>query len=272
MSILVPTVKLTSAQIAFFHANGYLALPSLTTEAELAMMREAYDRLFAQQAGRAEGNQFDLAGADEDDQEAALPQILDPAKYAPELRDTLARTNALALARQLLGDEAEGQFDHAIFKPARHGAPTPWHQDEAYANPDLVYRYLSVWMPLQAVNEANGCMQFIPGTHLLEILPHQSIHNDPRIHGLEVATEVDVSQPAICPLPAGGATIHLNNTLHYTGPNHSDSPRRALIMMFGVPPRTREELGLPPRRFLWQAVRHTAREARARSAQGRGDL
>lgn len=264
MNTLVPTVRLTSAQIAFFHENGYLSLPSLTTDAELALMREAYDRIFAEHAGRAEGNQFDLAGIDEEGQEAALPQILDPAKYAPELKDTLARTNSLAIARQLLGDEAEWQFDHAIFKPARHGAPTPWHQDEAYADPKQVYRYLSVWMPLQDVNEANGCMQFIPGTHKLDVLPHQSIHNDPRIHGLEVAAEVDVSQPAICPLPAGGATLHLNNILHYTGPNHSDQPRRALIMMFGVPPQTREELRLPPRRFPWQEVRHTAREERAR--------
>jgi ectoine hydroxylase-related dioxygenase (phytanoyl-CoA dioxygenase family) len=264
------TVTLTPEQVAFFQENGFLALPAITTAEEVAMMRAAYDRIFAERAGREEGNQFDLAGADEEDDEPDLPQILNPSKYAPELRDTLARANALAIARQLLGDDIEYMGDHAILKPARHGAATPWHQDEAYWNPAIEYRALSVWLPLQDVNEENGCMQFIPGTHKTDILPHQPINNDPRIHGLEVTAEVDISQPAICPLPAGGATFHPSRTLHYTAPNNSDAPRRALIMMFGTPKKqTREELGLPPRSFPWQAIQRTARAERARAAKER---
>lgn len=265
-----PTVTLTPEQIAFFHENGYLALPAITTEEELEVMRAAYDRIFAERAGREEGNQFDLAGTDDDDDEPDLPQILNPSKYAPELRDTLARANALRIVRQLLGDDMQYTGDHAILKPANHGAATPWHQDEAYWNPDLEYRSVSVWLPLQDVNEENGCMQFIAGSHKTDIFPHQPINNDPRIHGLEAAAEVDLSQPAICPLPAGGATFHPSRTMHYTAPNHSDAPRRALIMMFGAPTRqTRAELGLSPRSFPWQEIQRTARAERARAAKER---
>ena len=268
MHSTVPTITLTQEQIDFFHQNGYVSLPSVTTSEELEMMRKAYDRIFMHRAGWAEGNQFDLAGTDEAGQAAALPQLLNPSQYAPELKDTLARANARAIARQLLGDDVMDQGDHAICKPAQHGAPTPWHQDEAYWNPDLEYRSVSVWIPLQDVNEENGCMQFIPGSHKLDVLPHQPINNNPRIHGLEVTADVHVSNPAICPLPAGGATLHAGRTLHFTAPNGSDRPRRALILMFGAPTQqTRQELGLPPRQFPWQAMRRTAREERARTMQ-----
>jgi ectoine hydroxylase-related dioxygenase (phytanoyl-CoA dioxygenase family) len=261
-STIQPTVSLTEEQIAFFHENGFLAIDSISTPEEIEMLRGVYDRLFADRAGRADGNQFDLAGTDEEGKDAALPQILNPSQYAPEMKDTLARANALHIARQLLGPDVMPAGEHAIFKPARSGAATPWHQDEAYWNPAFDYRTLSVWMPLQEATPANGCMQFIPGSHKLEVLPHRSIGGDTRVHGLELDIDFDVSNAAICPLPPGGATFHPSRTLHFTAPNLSDVPRRALIMGFGVPGTPRTD----GRRFPWNEIKQTAREERAKAA------
>jgi ectoine hydroxylase-related dioxygenase (phytanoyl-CoA dioxygenase family) len=263
-----PTIRLTNEQKEFYNRSGFLTLPQISSPAEIEMMRVAYDRIFAQQAGRESGAQFDLAGTDEDGKQQALPQILGPEKFAPELWDTLARANALQVCRQLLGDDVEAQGSHAIFKPAQHGATTPWHQDEAYWSPLYEYRSMSVWLPLQDVDESNGCMQFIPGSNRLEVVPHQPINNDPRIHGLELAPDanIDVSDPTICPLPAGGATFHPSRTLHFTAANHSERPRRALIMMFGAPPIERLELGLASRSFPWQDRQNTARAKRAQAS------
>lgn len=258
-----PTVTLTPEQIAFFHDNGFLSLDAVTTPDEVERMRAAYDRIFQQRAGRAEGNQFDLAGADEEGKEAALPQILGPRKYAPELADTLYETNAHAIAVQLLGPDVHFSGDHAIFKPARSGSPTPWHQDEAYWDPSTNYNSLSFWMPLQEATMENGCMQFIPGTQNQEIVPHQSIGGDTRVHGLEIVEDVDASQAVACPIPAGGVTIHGSRTMHYTGANQSDVPRRALILGFGAPSTPRTD----GRRFPWNEAKRTAREERSRAAQ-----
>src|SRR5262249_25958331 len=144
------------------------------------------------------------------------------------------RVNALAIARQLLGPETQARGEHAIFKPAGRGAATPWHQDEAYWDPTLDYTAMSLWIPLQEATVENGCMQFIPRSHRQDVLPHHCIDNDPRIHGLEVDS-IDPSTAAACPIPAGGATIHHNRTLHYTGPNRTSIPRRAYILGFGLP-------------------------------------
>jgi ectoine hydroxylase-related dioxygenase (phytanoyl-CoA dioxygenase family) len=256
-----PTIGLSQQQIASYRQNGYLALPAITTAEEVAWLRGIYDRLFAERAGRAEGNQFDLAGADEEDKTATLPQILGPSKYAPELKEGMFRINALAVAQQLLGPEVQAGGEHAILKPARYGAPTPWHQDEAYWNPDLDYNSISIWIPLQEATIEGGCMQFIPGSHTQEVQPHHPINNDPRIHGLE-ADHIPQEQIIACPIPAGGCTIHHCRTFHYSGPNLTEEPRRAYILIFALPARPRTE----KRNFYWQAIQHTARMERRKAA------
>jgi ectoine hydroxylase-related dioxygenase (phytanoyl-CoA dioxygenase family) len=259
-----PTVVLTPEQVAFYHENGFIALDPITMPDEVAWLRAIYDDLFARRAGREDGNQFDLGGTDEEGKEAALPQILGPARYAPEMKQGLFRVNALAIARQLLGPETVATGDHAIFKPAGIGAPTPWHQDEAYWDPGKVYRSMSFWIPLQEATEENGCLWFVPGSHRLDVATHQSIGGDSRIHGLEMKEgAIDVSQAVACPLLPGGATVHTNRTLHYAGPNRTGIPRRALILGFALPASPREET----RRFPWNEIKHTAREERARTSQ-----
>jgi ectoine hydroxylase-related dioxygenase (phytanoyl-CoA dioxygenase family) len=248
------TLTLTPEQIAFFRLEGYLSLTAITAPAEVSGLRDIYDRLFATQAGRAEGDHLDLSGTDEDGAKVVLPQILNPSKYAPELAGTAFRANAEAIAKQLLGPEAEFRGDHAIRKAPHTEAPTPWHQDEAYWDPNLEYSELSIWVPLQEATLENGCMQFVPGTHRQEVLPHHPIGNDPRVIGLEVDDPAArAAGSAACPIPAGGATVHHSRTLHYTGPNRSDGPRRAYILTFGAPRKQRAT----PRRFYWLELQKT---------------
>ncbi len=260
-----PTVHLTQEQIDFYHREGYLALPSISTSEELEWMRNAYDRIFAEKAGRDEGNQFDLAGTDDENKTATLPQILNPSKYAPELKEGLFRVNGLHIAKQLLGSYAFAMGDHAIYKPAKYGAETPWHQDEAYWNPMMTYNSFSLWLPLQEASLENGCMWFVPRSHNGEVKPHHCINNDPRIHGLEI-DEADTSMAVACPIPAGGCTIHTNRTLHYAGANRSEVPRRAIILGFGTHAVSRQE----PRVFYWNDAKQTPREERAKAAATQG--
>jgi ectoine hydroxylase-related dioxygenase (phytanoyl-CoA dioxygenase family) len=167
------------------------------------------------------------------------------------------------VAKRLFGSEAEFLGEHAIFKPARIGAETPWHQDEAYWDGDKEYEALSIWIPLQEATLENGCMQFVPGSHMLEVQPHHNIDHDPRVTGLVVDQETPEGA-VVCPIPAGGATVHHCRTLHYAGPNRSDVPRRAYILIFGVPPRQREAT----RDFYWRKNdEQQAREIRRKASE-----
>jgi ectoine hydroxylase-related dioxygenase (phytanoyl-CoA dioxygenase family) len=251
-----PNLVLTPEQIEFFHREGYLSLPAITSPEEVAQLCDIYDHLFETKAGRDQGDHLDLTSHDDNEQqEPTLPQIMNPSKYAPALKDTQLRANAEAIARQLFGERTEFRFDHAIRKPARIGSATPWHQDEAYNSPVLDYNEVSIWIPLQPATVENGCMWFVPGSNHAGILPHHPIGNDPRVIGLEVANPDEMSKGAVaCELPAGGATIHHCKTLHYTGPNVSAGPRRAYIVAFGAPPTPLDE----PRPAPWLEMQHTA--------------
>jgi len=258
--------SLTDQQINDFKTHGYLALDAVTTPEEVDRLRVLYDKIFTEKAGRDEGMEFDLAGTDEEGKEATLPQILNPAKYVPELLETQLLKNVQRIGEQLVGPEAKAGFAHAIFKPAKIGSATPWHQDASYWNPEFISYNLSVWVPLQEATIENGCMHFIPRSHELDVVKHQSIGNDPRVHGNELhPDEMWRAKDAVaCPLPPGGCTIHGGYTLHYTPPNKSDIPRRALILGINVPGKKRDK----PMRMPWQEEKQTARQQRADAAKG----
>ena len=240
-------LTLTQEQVDKFHARGFLRLEAITTADEVTRLQAVYDRLFEPGAAVDEKDRFELAGTAD---APVLPQITNPDHYAPELLETTALRNAKGIAEQLLGDgQGHGVTSagmHAIRKPPRDGAATPWHQDEAYWDPHFEHFGISVWMPLQPATLENGCMQFVPGSHHLGIQPHQLINPDS--HGLELQSLELVEEAVACPLPPGGATVHFSRTIHYAGPNVSTEPRRALIMGFNGQPRELAE----PRNMPWQ--------------------
>ncbi len=250
--------QLSGQQLAHFREHGFLRLERFMAADELAWVRAIYDRLFAERAGWGRGDQFDLAGADHPEARPRLPQLMNPAAYAPELGQAAFRRAAWELARQLLGEGAEAGDEHAILKPAGDGAETPWHQDQAYWDPAFDYEALSVWTPLQEASPENGCLWFVPGSHRGGVVPHHSISHDVRVHGLETE-DVDRASAVACPLPAGGCTIHHCRTLHYAGPNLTGQPRRAYILTFRRPP---VRLAVP-REFPWLTARRAARQERS---------
>jgi ectoine hydroxylase-related dioxygenase (phytanoyl-CoA dioxygenase family) len=254
--------QLNEEQLAFYHENGYLCVDRVATEQEITEMRSFYDRMFTSRTGRNVGDHYDLGGIDEEGKEPLLAQILQPSKYFPKLRETALYRNVNELIRQLLGPQAKFFGDHAINKSPKHGAETPWHQDEAYWDPEKDHRAISVWIPLQPATILNGCMHFIPGSHKIDVLEHRPIGNDHRVHGLEVVPGIfDFSGAVACELPSGGATFHGGRTLHYTPENTTGDYRRALIIMGGLPTIPRSA----SRRFPWLERQDSARALRARS-------
>jgi hypothetical protein len=149
---------LTADQIRSFHNAGFLQIaePAIGHR-DLERLRALFDRMFEERAGRADGHQFDLASPDEEGKPEKLSQILFPHRYYPELHGAYVET-IRDIARQLLGPEVVTEIFHAILKPAGIGVATPWHQDEAYWEPDRQYRSASIWMPLQEATLENGCL------------------------------------------------------------------------------------------------------------------
>lgn len=98
---------LSEKELNRFHSDGFTYTDQITTFDDVAYVREIFDQMFQERLGREEGNQFDLAGSDEEGKEASLPQIKDPARYAPELKESKLIENASTALSQLFGETVE---------------------------------------------------------------------------------------------------------------------------------------------------------------------
>lgn len=263
---------LNPAQRAFFDEHGYLAIDRVTSDEDVALIRSELTRLFETKAGFDEGALFDFAGADNDDDstdfDPKAPQMLGPERFAPKLRQSLFYRNARAIARQILGPNATLKQSHSIMKPARSGAATPWHQDEAFGDPALDYHEISFWLALQPTDRHNSCMRFIPGSHKWPIVPHVSPNGDNRVHALDCSASVNEADAVDGILPAGGCTMHTTKTVHGAGPNHSDDARWAYILVFGTDPTPHQGV----RDYPWRAEKDTGRLKRRKAWLSRGGI
>lgn len=255
-SLSLDPPPLSDAEVGRFRDDGYLVLPALCGPGEVGRVRAILRGLFEQQAGRDEGNQLDMLSPDRPGCARIQPQIVKPSLYAPELLRTGPFRRVQALARQLLGADAQFLFDHSILKPAGKVAATPWHQDEAHGDdPHFRHEQISFWMPLQDVCEENGCMRYLPGSHRGPLLPHRSPGDDPRIHALEcLPGSFDESAAVSRPVAAGACILHAGRTLHSALPNRSPADRLAYVVVFRAPPVARTESV----HFSWLAAKRTA--------------
>ena len=114
-------------------------------------------------------------------------------------------------------------------KPARIGSGVPPHQDNAYfclTPPDV----LTVWIAMDAATEANGPVFYARGSHKLGVLPHKA--SGVKGNSMVLAEKFDCADPFIGLLEPGDALIHHCQTIHYSEPNRTDSPRCGFLMVY----------------------------------------
>ena len=100
-----------------------------------------------------------------------------------------------------------------------------WHQDNGYWKldpPDA----MSLWIALDDVDEANGCMRFVPGSHKAGEVGHMRAGQ----YIAQLKADADESLAVPAPMPAGWGLVHHCRTLHNTKPNHTTRQRRAWVM------------------------------------------
>ncbi len=214
-----------------FRRDGYISIDrAVLRPAEVDEATVLLDALFARFPELPAVHAHDLGDVAVHGGIQQIPEINDPMKLEPALRQTAAFARCEGVAAALLGGPVRCYFDHAIYKPAGNNRSTAWHQDAAYSEHQRDAPAAHLWLALTEATVENGCMWFIPGSHRKGTIAHD--HPTPEAHALQVAAAVDLSTKVACPLPPGGITAHRPATLHYTGPNVSDQVRRAWILKF----------------------------------------
>jgi ectoine hydroxylase-related dioxygenase (phytanoyl-CoA dioxygenase family) len=264
----VQAVKLTVEQVRSYADNGHLSVDGIAPPEEILEMRAIIQNLFEDRIGEKEGAYAELIAGTEQPEEANSPQILSVVNYAPRLHQTQCFRSVLAIAKQLLGDDARFFLDLSIMKAARVGQATPWHQDAAFRDPRFDYNELAIWVPLQDVTAESGCLQFVSGSHNKPLLEHHSMNDDSSSQALECIGSFDKSAARAYPLSMGSCSIHHPGTLHCSSPNLSDKPRYAYIMVFSTVPKP----AMVPKTFPWLENRETAAHVRKRQWMRHGGM
>jgi ectoine hydroxylase-related dioxygenase (phytanoyl-CoA dioxygenase family) len=159
------------SQIAAFEKHGWLVVEDAIEPADLAELEARCQVILDKKDKLA----FDWAwekGKSQAEREFKIVQG-SPTMVWPDIASARFRRWALAFGASLLRRDVEFWYDQFLAKPPREGAQTCWHQDEAYWGRNLDERGVTCWIPLQDVDERNGCMHFIDGGHRDGILPHR---------------------------------------------------------------------------------------------------
>jgi len=222
-----------------FREKGFTEVARITTDEEVEWLREVYDALFEGEAGAYVVR--DVMTRIDEQRGDRVGQIIRPENYWPQLRDTQFYRNSQKLSSQILGlaPAAMEAWGHMVRKSPNDTEALCWHQDEAFWDPHFDYQALGCWMPLDPATIESGCMDMIPGSHKLGIVPHKLGQDDPAVSYIE-AIEPDTSKAVPRPIPVGGASFHHCRTLHGSGPNTTGNVRRAFIFVWQKVPVRRE--------------------------------
>jgi ectoine hydroxylase-related dioxygenase (phytanoyl-CoA dioxygenase family) len=132
----------------------------------------------------------------------------------------------------LMGRDMAFWYEQFLAKPAGVGAPTPWHQDEAYWGRTLRNRGVTCWTAFHAVGVENGCMHFVRGGHR-NLLEHR---NPPEMASDLLVCDIPPDSDIVaCPIEAGSVTFHHSATPHMTTANVTRDWRQSLTQHFRDP-------------------------------------
>lgn len=223
---------LTKDQVDFFRENGYLAGIKMLGDDQVEALRNELAELTTDQ--HPEHSLFyEYHSNESTDPQTILFHALGAWRVTNGFHDVLWNPRFLIAASQLLGNKAVRFWhDQLFYKPPKKGGVVAWHQDYSYWTRTKPVAHLTCWCALDNATEENGCLQYIPGSHRWGLLPKPVIAGE--FEGIKDSlNEEQISafqKPALAPVKAGEAVFHHPLTLHGSGENKSDKPRRAFVI------------------------------------------
>lgn len=246
------TFRLSGDQVAFFHKNGYLSPVQVLNEAQIAALRSELAELMQPNHNGRE-LWYEYHSNESNDPTQVLFHALGAWRLRPALHDILWNAPFLMAASQLLGGAVRFWHDQLFCKPARHGGVVAWHQDYSYWTRTKPMAHLTCWIGLDDSTRANGCLQYIAGSHEWDLLPITGLAGD-----MEAIRKVlspqqweQFQNPVAIELKAGQCAFHHPLLVHGSYENRTERQRRAVVINVirdGVCSVTDEVLldGVPP--------------------------
>ena len=238
---------LDSRQIEGFERDGFLVVRGVFDATEVDEMKAAFERLEAQAEGldgKVMNNGSQFVCETQPDGRTRIHRIVWCGGAEPLLLDYGRDPRLLALVSQLTGAR---QFDQLInqahFKRPGDAVTFEWHQDsihrrygtELWTDVDGRGSFIETTTAIDPMTEDNGPLQFIPGSHT-----GGHIEPDPQTGELPSGA-YDPDDAVTLTMAPGDVALFGPFTIHGSGPNESDMPRRLFLNGYALPGANRRD-------------------------------
>ena len=227
-------IPVTEADVAFYQENGYWLGPKILSDEELALIREHHARVVA---GEYETGRPPHSRSTEPGQAIDRIVKIDNSYWSDSVLAHLALNPIIGgIAAQLAGVAGIRLWhDQLLYKPPQKdtdAGAVGWHQDWHYWQCAEPAEMLTAWVALIDVDEHNGCMEVVPGSHRWGLLDESDFFAQD-LESLQRSIEEKSGhkfETVPCVLPAGAVSFHHCLTVHGSRPNLSDAPRLSLVI------------------------------------------
>ncbi len=217
-------MPLTQAQVEQFRADGFIFVPGFFAASEVRAMQAETARFQREGLLRnvaTDGDSKTLSA------QARNLQIIPIFSKSSLFRALPFDGKVVDAVTQLIGAPFLLQIDQMFLKPARDGAGTNWHQDNAYFKIADPFRGTAMWIAVHDATLENGTM------HLLPQMYHQTLPHSPdpmSDHHIRCYPDETNERPAI--LAAGGVVFFCYGTPHCTKANRTAADRAGAAFHF----------------------------------------
>lgn len=162
---------------------------------------------------------------------STLKQMTRMFQHCPFFSQLLECSPFANLAAELLGAAAVPKNLQYFNKPPTASTPTPPHQDGCYFMLEPNHA-LTMWLALDPVDESNGCVRYVPGSHKRGMRPHTGTEVLGFSQGIADYTESDLAAETPMPAEPGDLLVHHSLTIHRADANRSANSRRSLGFIY----------------------------------------
>jgi len=160
----------------------------------------------------------------------------------------------LDVVEQVIGPNIMIQSADIFIKPANGIKHINWHQDANYWGLDP-YELVTGWIAITEANLENGCMSYLPKSHLHQKIEHLETfdENSDLTRGQEINMKINDKDVVPVILKEGQAALHHCLLAHGSGPNKSNLPRIGIAVRY-LPTHVKQTKGPPISMILARGI------------------
>lgn len=147
--------------------------------------------------------------------------------------DICVKPKVLDSVEAVIGPNILIQSADIFIKPPKGKKHINWHQDANYWGLEP-FELVTGWIALTDVFSENGCMNYLPKSHLLNKIHHTETFdkNSDLTRGQEVDLSIDKNKQVPVILKAGQMSLHHCLLAHGSGPNLTDKYRIGIAVRY----------------------------------------